>query len=301
MKQSIQFHFLVSTIRVVVIVHVLQVVFLVDHHPRRHLQFADATAAFVVPSPKYGHINSSNRQQQQQRHQQQHQNPHIQTMRRFQNGSMSQKRLPHLNYEPSQKSGMEDTMTTVAAMMQDVKQAFGALSTKRTTAAVSQQHPKQHGPSSIHSNDNSTDNNTDNVTTNAADNATDNNTDNNATDNVTNNAADNATNDVIIGPNSTLNLEENNGALEFANSLLVQGTFIGNIMSKTTMQTRTAPAPAATTPTVHIEKQGQLRTNIMDGVMNVLVHGKLVGNVHCDKLHLGKDAVLIGDIKTRSL
>ena len=56
-----------------------------------------------------------------------------------------------------------------------------------------------------------------------------------------------------------------------------------------------------TTPTVHIEKQGQLRTNIMDGVMNVLVHGKLVGNVHCDKLHLGKDAVLIGDIKTRSL
>lgn len=113
---------------------------------------------------------------------------------------------------------------------------------------------------------------------------------------------------LIIDKESILNLEQNdkkNGTLEFAKSLLIEGTVIGKLHctyydNQSDIAGSTGASCDAST-FLKIGDDGELRANVENCVMNVDVLGKLIGDVHCDKLYVGKKAVLIGNVKARSM
>ena len=115
---------------------------------------------------------------------------------------------------------------------------------------------------------------------------------------------------VVIGKGSILNLE-NDGTLTFSKSLLVEGTLIGNLQCTCTSldsyhncnnDNIDEKEVNCMDTSVMIGKEGQLTAHIVNcGVAKLNVQGQLIGDVHCDKLIVGKYAVLIGDIKVRSM
>ncbi len=107
---------------------------------------------------------------------------------------------------------------------------------------------------------------------------------------------------LIIDKESILNLEQNdnekNGTLEFSKSLLIEGTVIGKLHCTYYYDNK---SDFAGSTFLKIGDDGELRGNVENCVMSVDILGKLVGDVHCDKLYVGKKAVLIGNVKARSM
>uniref|UniRef100_A0A7S3V973 Polymer-forming cytoskeletal protein n=1 Tax=Chaetoceros debilis TaxID=122233 RepID=A0A7S3V973_9STRA len=131
---------------------------------------------------------------------------------------------------------------------------------------------------------------------------------------------------VVIGKNSMLNLE-GDGHLTFSDSLLVEGTLVGNLKCLVDVNAHvdtdfhgdyahrsiieandedepgtSSSSPSSSTPLtptlVKIGTEGELHADVKC-VSTVEVWGKLVGDAHCDTLMVAPGAVIIGDISAR--
>ena len=95
---------------------------------------------------------------------------------------------------------------------------------------------------------------------------------------------------VVIGKRSALNLDSD-GTLTFSDSLSVEGSLSGRLECLCYNSENTL---------VRIGPEGELQADVKCVAM-VEVLGTLIGNVHCQRLLVGPNARVIGDIITESL
>jgi len=97
---------------------------------------------------------------------------------------------------------------------------------------------------------------------------------------------------VVIGKGSALNLQ-GDGILTFSDSLLVEGTLIGNLKCL-------RDENSLENTFVKIGAEGELYSDVKC-VSAVEVLGKLTGDIDCQQLNIGPGAQVIGNIRAGSM